>query len=404
MGPVQTLFLQTVAGALAGEQLILPPETEPQLLCDLFEMAQAHHVLPLVYETVHASPSMSRLDPQKAAHYRMEVLRSVSLQSQKTAHFLTLDQQLRDRGIQTLVVKGIVCRQLYPLPDHRLSADEDILCRADQRELCRNTLAELGLVSDQGDPDAYEVTYRREDGVHLELHSSLFPPESHIFGDWNQPFAQVFDRCITVTIDGHTVETLNPTDHLLYLLLHAFKHFLHSGFGIRQVCDISLFANSYGSQIDWAYILETCKKYRADEFAAAIFAIAQQYLHFSPDAACYHNHGSVDPLPLLEDILGAGIYGSSDRSRIHSSNLTLNAVSADKSGKKKNPIKTLFPGAKSLENRYPYLKTKPFLLPVAWTSRLVHYAKESGNADTAADALHIGNRRIQLLRHYHIID
>ena len=37
---------------------------------------------------------------------------------------------------------------------------------------------------------------------------------------------------------------------ILYLLLHAFKHFLHSGFGIRQVSDIILFSEKYRDQIE----------------------------------------------------------------------------------------------------------------------------------------------------------
>lgn len=404
MEDVQKLFLHTMGAAMMGEKVSL--DTEPQQLCDLFEMAQLHHVLPLVYEAVHTSPAMVGLDPQKAAHYRMEVLRSVTLQSQKTAHFLALEQQLRERGIRTLVVKGLVCRQLYPLPDHRLSADEDILCHPGQVQLCKDTLMELGFAADRQDEKAYEITFRRADGLHLELHSTLFAPESDIFGNWNEPFASVFDRCVTVSVDGHTIHTLSPTDHLLYLLLHAFKHFLHSGFGIRQICDISLFANAYGKEIDWACVQKTCKKYRADAFSAAIFAIAAEYLHFSPLDGIYNQGESIDPQPLLEDILNAGIYGTTDTRRLHSSNLTLNAVRADKQGKKeKQPLlRTLFPPATTLENRYPYLKTKPFLLPAAWVSRLVRYAKESGDADTAAQALHIGNRRIELLRHYHIID
>ena len=31
--------------------------------------------------------------------------------------------------------------------------------------------------------------------------------------------------------------TLAPTDHLLFLLCHAYKHLLHGGIGIRQLCE-----------------------------------------------------------------------------------------------------------------------------------------------------------------------
>lgn len=95
-------------------------------------------------------------------------------------------------------------------------------------------------------------------------------------------------------------------------------------------------------------------------------------------------------------------------SRVHSSNMTLNAVSADKKGKqsKGNVLKTVFPPAKKLESRYPYLRRAPVLLPVAWISRIFGYAKESisEQESSASEIIRTGSQRIELLRHYDIID
>ena len=116
----------------------------------------------------------------------------------------------------------------------------------------------------------------------------------------------------------------------------------------------------------------------------------------------------VDEQLMLDDLLDAGIYGDGTMSRKHSSNITLNAVSAQKQGKKAehSVLKTLFPPAKSMERRYPYLKKYPMLLPVAWVSRILKYRKEiskSQNND-AAQAVAIGNRRVELLKQYKILD
>ena len=69
-------------------------------------------------------------------------------------------------------------------------------------------------------------------------------------------------------------------------------------------------------------------------------------------------------------------------------------------------LKTVFPPAKSLERRFPYLKEHPYLLPVAWTSRLFRYQKElqlTGGND-AAESIRIGNQRIELMKQYGIIE
>ena len=257
-----------------------------------------------------------------------------------------------------------------------------------------------------------EVPYGKPGSpIYIELHKCLFPPESTAYGDLNRFFKNVHDRAIKLSIDGKQVVTMGYTDHLFYLICHAFKHFLHSGFGIRQVCDIVLFANAYGKEIDWIRILQQCREIHADLFTAALFQIGQKYLTFDPSRAGYPQEWQeiqVDEQLMLDDLLEAGIYGDGTMSRKHSSNITLNAVSAQKQGKKSDHsvLKTLFPPAKSMEGRYPYLKKHPYLLPVAWISRILKYHQETSKSrdNGAAQAVSIGNQRIELFREYHILD
>lgn len=111
---------------------------------------------------------------------------------------------------------------------------------------------------------------------------------------------------------------------------------------------------------------------------------------------------------MLEDLIAGGVYGGAQMSRKHSSNMTLQAVSAQKQGKKQKNfvLKTIFPSARDLQGRYPYLQKKPYLLPAAWASRILRYRKEIKSApdNQAAEAVKIGNQRIELLKRYEIIE
>ena len=252
--------------------------------------------------------------------------------------------------------------------------------------------------------------HRMEEGLYIELHKRLFPPESDAYGDMNRFFEGVFRRAIPETIQGNTVYTLAPGDHLLYLICHAFKHFLHSGFGIRQVCDIVLYANAYGSEIDWMVVLDRCRELNADKFAAALFRIGSNYLVFDMEKAGYPDAWrqiQVDEIPMLEDLLSAGVYGGADMSRRHSSSITLDAVAAQKQGRKAKhaALTSAFPPASRLSGRYPYLKKAPWLLPAAWASRLLHYFKETRSTDNnnASASMRIGSERIELMKEYGIL-
>lgn len=215
---------------------------------------------------------------------------------------------------------------------------------------------------------------------------------NHFFADLNP-----------VEIDG--LLTMPPHEHLLYLLLHAYKHFVRSGIGLRQFCDIGLWARAYHNEIDWQRLYEQCESVHAATFAAAAFRIARDDLGIDFDLPAPWSE-AVDVEPLLHDTLCGGVYGSNDLMRLHSSTVTLNAVKASRIGEKSSVLSTVFPKREYLERRYPYLKKRPYLLPVAWVQRIARYAseKQSGADSRASGSIKLAKERIELMKRYDIME
>ena len=415
MDQTRELFLSILRAALRGETAAIDTAVSPEQWEALLRMAGIHQVLPLFYEAVHGTAAARTLDPAAAAGLRRKVRQQVMVQTIKTADFLELEQRLRAAGVRAMVVKGLVCRSLYPNPDLRPSGDEDVLIAPAQLALCHRVLTEWGMettLTQEERDSTYEVPYRKAGSpLYIELHKQLFPQGSAAYGDLNRFFDGVYDRAVEQSVQGGRVWTMAPTDHLFYLICHAFKHFLHSGFGIRQVCDILLYAQRHGPDVDWERVLEGCRAIRAHKFAAALFQIGERHLGFDPEAAGYPpswRNIPVDSGDMLADILGGGLYGDADMSRKHSSAITLDAVAAQKQGKtaKNALLLSAFPPARELEGRYPWLKDRPWLLPAAWADRLVKYRRETTRTrdNTAAAALKIGKERIALMRKYGILE
>ena len=401
MHAVTESFLALLRSGLRG----LPAEQMPELTADqwreLFELAQAHKALPLVFEAAY--PGLSQTDPALASGLKRQVRQQVVVQTLRTADFLELYRALEEAGVTPLVVKGIVCRQLYPRPDHRPSSDEDLLIPPEQFALCHETMTRLGFSTTEPEPDsAFEVPYRRPGSpLYIELHKHLFSPGFGTDGEFNSFFDDAFRSAVAQQTDGGTVRTLCPTDHMTYLLFHAFKHFLHSGFGIRQICDMLLFAGHHQGEIDWDQVLRSCRGIRAEKFAAAVFAVGVKHLGFGPVGPWDR---SVDEGPLLHDVLQAGIYGSAQRSRLHSSTITLEAAAAQRPARG-GFLSAAFPSVQKLEGRYPWLKKQPWLLPVAWASRMGTYLLETKRRPDSSlvDALKLGTERLELLRQYDVL-
>ena len=407
-------MLEALRCFLNGEKVMWEDGVSAEDWQMLFRLCQYHQILPMIYDTVYACPAFQTCPQETVQMIKTQVIRQVMVQSRKTEEFLQLYKKLLEQDLIPLVVKGLVCRELYREPDYRCSGDEDVLIPAEQFKACSEVFDAAGmemLEPDQDPDEAGEVPFYKVGGLlHIELHKELFSSESEAYGDLNRLFDGVFERKIQDTIHGVPVYTMCHTDHLLYLILHAFKHFLHSGFGIRQVCDIVIYAEAFGKEIDWDDLMEKCKGIHADVFAASLFDIGKKELTFDPVKACYPESWSsveVDGSDLLEDLLEGGVFGDSSMSRKHSSNITLQAVSEDKKGKKAGAslVQTLFPDGKYMERTYTYLKKYPFLLPVAWASRILNYLKESKSmsGNDAMESIEIGNHRVDLMKKYKII-
>ena len=272
-------FLDALGASLRGLPAPSCPRTEEDWRA-LLRLSAEQKVLPMIYDALAAGARASGGIGPALGQARVPVLRSAAEQARKSLAFLELCRALRDASLQALVVKGILCRSLYPKPDLRPSADEDLYVRAKEFVPLRDLLLSLGF-QPLGDTarDTEETAYRDPgSGLYVEVHRHLFPGDAAAYRRFNAPFLTAFDRAEETTVEDTPLWTLCPQDHLLYLILHSCKHFLHSGFGVRQVCDICLFASAQRYRLDWEQLFSSLEAVQAGVFAANIFQIGREYL------------------------------------------------------------------------------------------------------------------------------
>ena len=413
---VQAELLHIMEAFMEGKtEYELPDTIDGKEIEELYRLSAVHKIASIVYEMIWRAPQLSGEESALLAmRWKQMALRDVMMQVQRTEGFLRLYRRLCDNGLKPLVVKGIVCRNLYAKPDYRVSGDEDVLLRPEEFEACDRIMREEGFqrkeLPAEGLP--HEVPYlNSKNGVYIELHLSLFPEESGAYGHLNREFVGVHDRCICEKIQGTKVWTLHPTDHLYYLICHSFKHFLHSGFGIRQVSDIMMLAKHYGEQIDWAYIAGRLKELRMDMFFCGLLQIGERYLGMSGKEIGISDEitwPGTDCSALLMDLLDSGIFGDSSMERKHSSNMTLAAVKKGKKDTVASLGSSLFPPISYMKRGYPWLERYPWLLPTAWIMRCIQYLKRGKHGSRLGNeeenSVEIGMNRVELLRQYHIID
>ena len=391
---------------LAQPQASLVPGMTDEEWHALYDASVQHKIEPLVYDTLWQNPAFCGQDTMLRQMWRQRTMIQATRQAARSMRIVAVCAALKKEKIPYVLVKGIVCRQLYAKPDLRISGDEDLFISLSDRDRCSRTLRESGLkpldnvqegdVTHWGDPGT---------GLHIELHTSLFDSDGRREEVWmNKMFYAQLSHRAAVAVEGGSVDSFAPTIHFVFLVAHALKHFLTGGFGIRTLCDIVTFAEHYRDEIDPRQAARLLEQIHARVFLDQIFAVGERWMGFDPAAAGWQYSCTPDPEELLLDTLDAGVYGQSSMSRKHSAGLVLQSAEKESTGV--HLTRVLFPDRESMQAKYPGLKDHPSLLPVYWARRLGKYGVEvlrgRGRENSPLESIAMGKKRTDMMVKYQI--
>ena len=250
MKTAQDILLRLVRTALwgpEGNELTSVPEWDKVLF-----LAKKQTLTGLVAEAVPHLPEEFRPDPQtgmKLYASAVTISRSHSLLDRKVADLKT---RLEAQGIHTVLFKGQGVARNYPNPLSRQCGDIDMYVGLDN----------FARVLDMLKPDDGETAdkYRslkhfnlEEDGVDIEIHriAEHLPgiKRDRKYQEWT--IRHLNGEDIFRTEIGGTIVNLPPHQfNAVYIMNHAWHHFLNGGIGLRQLCDWTMFLHRFHKKID----------------------------------------------------------------------------------------------------------------------------------------------------------
>ncbi len=390
----EALF-EALRSALHNEKLSLSEDIDIE---KLLRVAGHQNLFPFVFLSLMSNKDFENTEIYKK--YLPRFLQSFSTQVRRTQSFLELYSKLSDNGIYPVVVKGIVCRQLYgEFADCRPSGDEDIFVKKSEFIKTAKALEDNGFVAERGNvtekqiETLHHLEFKRND-LNIELHSNLIDYRNELRRKMNSYFDSAVDDGIFIKIKGVTMKTLSHTDHFLYLVFHAFNHFILSGMGIRQMMDILLYYQKYDNEIDMEYVEKALNDTNSKYFLSDMIRIGNKYLGFSIEPLCDEKNSE----ELLDDMLCMGVFGNSSSTHKAAGQMTSAAFSEGNT-----LLKTIFPTREWLSRRFPELTEKPYLLPICWVKRWMLFIKSGKDKDKISGSMAVGKRRIELLRKYEVL-
>lgn len=391
----------------AGEKAAQIIESDsPENWRRLYDLSGCHKLTAVVYEMLWNTPGFCGGDPALLAHWKRESILQAVAQAGRTQTLLQLTETLGKAGIRYAVVKGVICRQLYRKSDLRPSGDEDLLILPQERERCGEIFAACGMtaISLQAE-EGVDHWQDSRTGLHIELHTRPFSTGWTAEKILNPYFEKQLLHTVPISVEGKTVQTLEPTANLLFLIAHALKHFITGGFGVRTLADILSFCEQYDSQIDRDRLWAMLGQIRGTVFFRRLLKLGRDYLEFDTAPwGCISSEAS-DEKDLMDDMLQAGVYGQTSMNRKHSAALALQAAQGEQEGPSLRTA--LFPSAEKLAVRYPVLRRAPALLPAAWLHRMGCYAlellRDRGRGNSPVETLSLGKKRTEMMVKYGIL-
>lgn len=321
---------------------------------ELFRIAKHHNLLGICYCVINNSKNKSLIHESFINTLKEKFFDSIYIYERQNICINEVRDILSAAQIRHILFKGIVLREIYPVPESRLMGDIDILIDAENRDKAKSVLIKSGFDCTEQNGPVYN--YRKE-GILLEVHTHIISE----FGD--NAFIDAFDNAVFADYTG----TLNDDYHMAYLIVHTAHHFKFYGAGIRHILDLAVIQKN--RQININNVLDLLGPVGLDTFAKVIFSVCHEW--FDIGTEFIHNTEKTQ-----QYLCKCGVFGSMQENT--------GAIVARKEMETHNDtssflikLRLAFPPYEKLKNinYIKFIDGRPYLTPYAWIYRFFYNLK-----------------------------
>lgn len=373
---------------------------------EVLEESEAHKVTPLIYSSINRAKALNIMDESTLSTLKKNVFKSSITQSSHIKNVASVLERFNNAGIPIIVLKGLVVRDYYPIPDLRTMCDADVLVHEEDLEKVSALMISLGFnqIKEKDDHGAHIVFYKGSTvfGVHWTLINDRFFKGDKSFED------KLWDDAMDVTVGGVKTKSLSLEDLAVHLCTHMAVHLAYSGFGVRQLTDLVVLVEKKGHLIDWKAFLNKSKECGVYTFAIAIFNICNRLfdMEMPKEIKGEKNIKNKYIEQLIQDIFDSGVHGKKSNDRVFAAEFAFDQGEGAADGSVsiiKKFMKLLFPPISQMSDKYNYAKKFILLAPIAWIHHLIEGILNkdynfSSKMKMATSTVSVANKRNKLLK------
>lgn len=270
-------------------------------LAKLYEFSQKHFMTAFIYSSLEKTDA-STLDPVLMAQWKIEKEKAIRRNLLFNAERQKLISFMENNKIWYVQLKGAVIKSLYPVPELRQMADNDILFDSRFRNELKTYFESNGYVTEAFEKECHD-TYIKPPIYNFELHTSLF--DELLNPVWNEYFGNINSRLLKGKSDFEKV--FSYEDFYLYFITHSYKHYSTYGTGMRFLTDLYCIINKYYELIDKTYLNRQLKRLGVYDFENTARTLCLKL--FDNPICLTESELDSEELKMLIYISQSGIYG-----------------------------------------------------------------------------------------------
>ena len=239
-------------GVETSKDAIIPKDID---WMQLKALAEEQGISSIVLDGIEKLPDNQRPPQVLLLEWIGEVLQGESVYKLQKDVATDIAKLFYKNGIRTYILKGVVVSECYPKPNHRVSVDIDCFLLPDKGDFDAWSLGNDLIRSKRinVNTDFYKNSSFDISGVNIENHQYLTPFRG------NARLASL-EKLLQSYLGKDNGEDVFEGTHLyrppvmvsaLFLIEHAYSHFLHEGLTWRMVLDWIMFNKKHNKEINW---------------------------------------------------------------------------------------------------------------------------------------------------------
>lgn len=268
-----------------------------------YTLSKKQGVVAIIFETIKSFPK--EIAPHKPITMRW-ISHALSIEEQmkkKEAVAVAFAEKLSEKGIQTVVLKGLAYASYYPNPYHRESGDLDCYLMGKKEEGDKITVEIGGKMEEAG----YKHSHLYYKGLIIENHNFLTSFDNTKLGIRTERLLQELISQGCRPIGDTKLQNPSADFNAIFLIKHAQRHFIKEGICVRHLLDWAFFVKAESQNVHWEKIIPIMRECRILEFAKVMTRLCIDQLGMKLDIEELSS-----PMEILDAVLADILGGQPD--------------------------------------------------------------------------------------------